>query len=107
VPGVPQLAVQGERAVGRRRILHVDPHESAARVRIVHDRLGDLAAQDRIEVEPEAGQLDRDPGLEAFGRQASKDVVIQPCGRAPFALRRRTTRSASSIEGPAMYRADR
>ena len=66
VPALAQLAIEGERVVGGRRVLHVDAHEVAARRGVDDDRLEVLAAEVEVELEPERRQLDRDVRVEAL-----------------------------------------
>ena len=116
-----QLPVERERAVGGRRVLHVDAHEVPARGRVEHDVLEVLAAEVEIELEAEPGELDRDVRVETFpsirasaswywpaiARASAAFVISSPStstvASLPFAFSRRTTRMASSSEGPAMY----
>ena len=79
---VAQLAVQRERAVGRRRVLHVDAHEAAARGGVDDDRLEVLAAEVEVELEPERGELDRDVRVEPLLVDPRQHVVVLARDRA-------------------------
>ena len=82
MPLVAQLAVQRERAVGRRRVLHVDPHEPAAGRGIDDDRLEVLAAEVVVELEPERRELDRDVRVELLVVEPREHVVVLTRDRA-------------------------
>ena len=64
VPVFAELAIEPERVVRRRRVLHVDPDEVAVAGRGAHDFEEVLAAEVVREPEAERGQLDADVGVE-------------------------------------------
>ena len=79
-----QLAVQLKRAIGRRRVLHVDPHEARPRLRVGDERLEIVAAQIEVDVEAERSQLDRDVRVEALAVDPRQQVVVLAGDRARF-----------------------
>ena len=63
---LPQVAVDRERGVGRRVILHVDAEEAAATRRFARETVERGPAELGVDEEPDMGGLDRDAAFEAL-----------------------------------------
>ncbi len=77
VPALAQLAVEPQRVVGRRRVLHVDPDEVAVAGRGAHDVEEVLAAEVVRELEPERRELDADVRVELGLVNRREDVAVR------------------------------
>ena len=120
VPVLAQLAVEPQRLVGRRRVLHVDPDEVAVAGRGAHDLDEVLAAEVVRELEPERGELDADVRVERGLVDRREHVAVRLGDRArlvlvrdllaehvdgrhlPAAFSSRTHSTASASVAPAM-----
>ena len=73
---VAQPAIEGERAIGGGRVLHVDAHEPLARGGVDDDGLEVLVAEIRVQLEAERGELDRDVRVELLFVQPREHVAV-------------------------------
>ena len=80
----PQLAIEPQRLVGGRRVLHVDADEVAALTRVLDDRLEVFLAECVVEPEAERGQLHGDVRVEALLADPRQRVVVLARDRARF-----------------------
>ena len=76
-PRLAQLPVEPQRVVGRRRVLHVDPHEVAALGGVTNDGLEVPPAELVAELEPEPSELHRDVRVELVLADRLEDVVVR------------------------------
>ena len=65
VPASAERAVERERVVDARGVLHVDADERAAGRRVLHEGVEQLVAQLEVELQAEPGELDGDIRVEA------------------------------------------
>ncbi len=72
----PKLAVDAQRVVRRRRVLHVDADEAAALRRVAGECLHVLLQEVVRQVQPERRRLDADVGVEPLALDRLEDVVI-------------------------------
>ena len=84
----PEPAVEVERLVRGARVLHVDADEDAARLGVEHEVRDERAAQRRVELEPEARELDRDVRVEPIGVDRRERLVVG-AGEGPGLVRSR------------------
>ena len=87
VPGIAEPAVERERVVDARRVLHVDPDEGAARRSVAHDALEQRPAELEVELQPEPGELDGDVRVEPARRRSRRARHRRPL-RSPAPPRR-------------------
>ena len=97
VPGRANLAIELQRRVGHRGVLHVDPHEVAARGRVGEQRLEVRAADLGAELEPEARQLHRDVRVEPLALDPLERGVVG--GRDLAGLGRGRDLLAEDVDG--------
>ncbi len=88
MPVSAQLAVQTQRVVGRRRILHVDANEVAARRSVLDDRAQIVAAKLVAELQTEPCELDADVRVEPAALDVGEDVEVGPDDRRGLLLGR-------------------
>ena len=120
----PELAPQGERRVGRRVVLHVDPDERLVLGGPAEDPLDVRRGSRRVDAEAHLAQLDADVAIEAAGRERVEDREVLVGRRAaasavdatasprtstvvrrPASRSRSSAASASSSVSPATNRA--
>ena len=75
-PSLAQLAVEPERLVRRRRVLHVDADEVAARRGVLDDGAEVVAAEVVAELQSERGELDADVRVEAAALDVGEHVLV-------------------------------
>ena len=88
VPVLAELAIEAERVVGRRRVLHVDPDEVPVAGRGAYDVEEVFAAEVVRQLEPERGELDADVRVESGLVDRGEDVTICLSDRAGLLLAR-------------------
>ena len=77
VAGLAQLAIEAQRVVGRRRVLHVDAHEAVIFRGLSHDVLEVRAARVVGEPEAEPGELDADVRVEVLALDLVERVAVR------------------------------
>ena len=83
---VAQLAEEPQGLVGRRRVLHVDPHEAVRRLRGRDHRLDVALAEVVAELQAEPGRLDADVRVEVVPLEGVERRNVLGCDRRGLGL---------------------